>query len=223
MSISLTVLINYTTEKSRSNVTTVAIHTPSSHSLVSKHRPSAKEARTLGRKADSRLGQGKTNVSLKQVSTVLNIWGKQNATSAFSGKASHKIYRTLHVWNKNTLQTQNVNHTLLSKRCLDLQNNPRTHWARVWLVRSAVGTACAVSAPQISCRYGRCHTSVSPWVLISSNLHCKLPLKHVDIFRYRAHRRSTAVKLYDRQRRKKPGKAGTGTNEPLPEPPFLSL
>lgn len=144
MSISLTVLINYTTEKSRSNVTTVAIHTPSSHSLVSKHRPSTKEARTLGRKADSQLGQDKTNVSLKQVSTVLNIWGKQNATSAFSEKASHKIYRTLHVWNKNTLQTQNVNHTLLSKRCLDSQNNPRTHWAQVRLVRSAVGTACAV-------------------------------------------------------------------------------
>lgn len=64
---------HYTTEKSRSNVTTVAIHTPSSHSLVSKHGPSAKEARTLGRKADSQLGQDKTNVSLKQVSTVLNI------------------------------------------------------------------------------------------------------------------------------------------------------
>lgn len=72
MSISLTVLINYTTEKSRSNVT-VAIHAPSSHSFVSKQRSSAKEARTLGRKADSQLGQDKTNVSLKLVSTVLNI------------------------------------------------------------------------------------------------------------------------------------------------------
>lgn len=70
MSILLTVTINCNVEKSRSNDTVVAIRPPSSYSLVSKHCPSMKEARTLRRKADSKLGKGKTNLSLKQRSSV---------------------------------------------------------------------------------------------------------------------------------------------------------
>lgn len=67
MSILLTVTINCNVEKSRSNDTVVAIRPPRSYSLVSKHRPPMKEAETLKKKADSKLGKGKTNLSLKQI------------------------------------------------------------------------------------------------------------------------------------------------------------
>lgn len=122
------------------------MHT-SSHGLVSKHCPSMREARALRRKADSGLGQGKTSLSLEQISCVKHV-RKANCSLGLFLKRHLRKHTGLYIFATKTLSRLRMLITcFFLTNALTYRAIPRMCWAR--------------AVAQISCGCGRCCTSVS--------------------------------------------------------------